>query len=249
MAPGLARVGRFGTGAQGETLVTRDPRPRFLVRYGVMGHVGRFPLDPAAGTMPDRGQPVVLRTDRGLELGEVLLRLEPEEGPGEATTGDDSRALLRLAGRADLEACRSAEHDRSEVFTRCLEILEDGEWPLDLIDVEPLLGTQIVVLHCLGPAGLDLSPLRARFRTECDFDVVFELLGADADSPTPPASSATEGRCAGCDCSGGGCSSLDRTGSLPMDDGADRVAGGCATDRHGGCSSCGVTKWLAARGR
>ena len=60
--------------------------PDYLVRYGLMGHVGRFSLDPETDQEPQRGHTVVIRTDRGLELGEVLARLaaSPSRRAGEA---------------------------------------------------------------------------------------------------------------------------------------------------------------------
>src|SRR5271156_5341123 len=45
----------------------------YLIRYGVMSHVGRFPVLPTCDRSLERGQLVVIQTDRGLELGEVLI--------------------------------------------------------------------------------------------------------------------------------------------------------------------------------
>ena len=133
----------------------------------------------------------MLRTDRGLELGEVLTRLAVPPSTGSGSTGvargregrgparssepaHDQPAVLRTAGPEDLERARRSEALRREQFTVCRRILEDGGWPVDLLDVEPLLDLSTTVLHVLGPPDVDLALLRAGFRSLSAFDVVFE---------------------------------------------------------------------------
>jgi hypothetical protein len=235
----------------------RDEQRSFLVRYGVMGHLGRFSLDPRVFSAPERGQKVVIRSDRGLELGEVLLPLDQAEtvdGHGQADS--DGPSLLRPAGGDDVESFRLSERLLASRFALCRQILEEGDWPLELIDVEPLLGPESVVLHYLGPRNLDLSLLRARFRSECDFDVHFEVASAgfedEPESTDPgPEASPREHRCGDCDCSGGEChsrakgkSSVSRpTTKVTVDE--PRKA--CGTVEHSGCANCGVSKWFAAK--
>ena len=45
----------------------------YLIRYGVMGHIGKFVALPGCETSLERDQLVVIQTHRGLELGEVLV--------------------------------------------------------------------------------------------------------------------------------------------------------------------------------
>ena len=53
----------------------------YLIRYGVMSHVGRFPALPTCDHSLERGQLVVIQTDRGLELGEVLIATDGKAAP------------------------------------------------------------------------------------------------------------------------------------------------------------------------
>jgi len=48
----------------------------YLVHHGCAGHLGRF--RPADRREYDRGAAVVVRSQRGLELGEVLRRSVPD---------------------------------------------------------------------------------------------------------------------------------------------------------------------------
>jgi hypothetical protein len=179
--------------------------PAYLVRYGLMGHVGRFPLDLGRRleAQLERGQAVVILTDRGVELGEVLvapvLSSPPSDAAGESREGKapgssirvgdaerdldpDRPRLLRPAAPADLEDARRSEALRAERFTLCQRILGDGGWSIDLIDVEPLLDQKTTVLHVLGSLEHNLASLRAslraEFRSRSDFDVLFEPAGS-----------------------------------------------------------------------
>jgi hypothetical protein len=199
--------------------------PVTLVRYGLMGHVGRFagilPGDPASD-LP-RGLVVVVRTDRGDELGEVLLHLASsswENDPSErsqaasaagastvaASASADRFRLIRAALPGDLENSRQAERLRGERFDHCRQILAEGRWPLELLDVEPLLDLDTTVLYILGPLCLDLAPLHAEFRDRCDFHMVFEHVatppGSSLDGVTEPSSVPAQGRCEGYNCAG-----------------------------------------------
>ncbi len=223
-----------------------------LVRYGVMGHVGEFRVETGLDPALERGQQVVIQSDRGIELGEVLLRLDPPEL--QPPDPDRVRArLLRVAGTEELASFRRSEQLCAERLGQCLEILEQGGWPVELLDVEPLLGADTIVLHCLCLDDFEPSVLRARFRAECGFDVLFEPL--NPAFPQPPATdvearppSSTKSKCGDCDCAGSGCGSKKasqpglETGS-EVDHGA---RGGCGTQSHQGCSSCGISKWHSA---
>jgi hypothetical protein len=124
---------------------------------------------------------------------------------------------------------------------------------MELIDVETLLDQHTTVIHYLGPRDLDLTLLRARFRTACDFDILFEPAGPDPGAgwdvgPSAPVSE-RGGRCGDCDCSGGGCGTAH--GDAPVASRTDRAigakasSGSCGSSAHAGCSSCGIAKLRA----
>ncbi len=54
----------------------------YLIRYGVMGHVGRFRALPESGASAGRGEIVVIQSDRGIELGEILIGLDETGAAG-----------------------------------------------------------------------------------------------------------------------------------------------------------------------
>ena len=236
----------------------------YLVRYGLAGHVGRFSSDFESSheALIERGQSVVVLTDRGLELGEVLVApggLSPPSehagrpGRGEAagcsvpaadaelTHDPDGPRLLRPAAPADLENARRSELLRSERFQLCQRILGDGSWTLDLIDVEPLLDQNTTVLHVLGSLDSNLAALRAKFRSRSGFDVLFEPAGTSSGlvpvnaARSEPASSIQEPvpRCGDCGCQEGGCGKAHAAGKA--------FAAAVAMPKNDSPASCGAS--------
>lgn len=197
----------------------------YWVRFGSWPQVGRFASD-----LPDlgRGRTVVVRSHRGTELGEVLIKIAPSPEDPSPSDPPEAAPILRVADRDDLARARQLESDRPRRFDDCQRVIRDRyREELELVDVESLLDDRRTVLHYLGPHKLDVCELFATFRSACEIDAVFEPVGRDV--PDHPEADA-DGHGRGCgDCgSGGGCSSAP--GST-----------------RGGCSDCGVKKLIASR--
>ena len=181
----------------------------YLIRYGLARSIARFEAGPGLGPF-ERGRTLVVRSHRGVELGVVVA-----EAPASFDPTAGSAPILRDATAADLERGRAAEAARPAHFAACREVFAGGEWPLELIDTEPLLDEGRTVLHYLGPHRLDASGLIAAFRSRCNLDVVLEPAGLDLEE-SPPEPEAEDRGCGSCGSSSGG--------------------GGCGS---GGCGSCG----------
>ncbi len=264
--PAATQLDADDPGTRGRAL--RDQS--YLIRYGVMNHVGRFPSQTAHESSLERGQLVVLQTDRGVELGEVLVAVDGtpvthggvaaessggSEGDGlSAATADGTSRVLRIAGPDDLLRSRRAAESRVDHFSLCQRVLEQADWPWEVVDVEPLLDGRSTVIHYLGPHRIDVATLRARFRTECDLDVVLEPVGTDLDTEysADPAHEEQDvgGACGSCG-SGGGCGSALASEHGGHDQHSpDPATSGCGSKTaHSGCSSCGISRLLADRKR
>ena len=216
----------------------------YLIRFGLMGHVSRFRVSPQCDRPLDRGQVVVIQTDRGVELGEVLLPIDGND----SVPPSDRQRVVRPAGVDDLVRSRNAEAIRSERFVLCQQVLSAEEWPWELIDVEPMLDDRATVLHYLGPHQLDASVLRARFRMTCDFDVILEPVGPDVefDNDDRASSEGPGGGCGSCG-SGGGCGSC--ASGVGVSHRTEEITADHGKASHSGCESCGISRLIAARGR
>jgi hypothetical protein len=187
--------------------------PDLLVQFGVSGFVGRF---RAAGAVA-RGESVVVRSPRGLELGTVLgdVAIRFAAQLDESAGGE----LLRVATEAD----RADDDAAREFGGRLLSATEDAGHPAAFLDVEVSLDRRGAVLHVLPFAECDLDPLLADLSDRFGLPVRLmdlRLTPTVSDPPEPKTSCGPD--CGTKDCSSGGC-------------GTDK--GGCST---GSCSKGSV---------
>ena len=127
----------------------------YVVRYGQMRHLGEYA--GLAGQDHPRGQRVVVRSDRGTELGEVLCPATDRtalflENPvrGEIlrpATAEDLAAEARLAGAPE------------EGFAACREFIARRRLQMDLVDVEAILGGERMVFYYLAEKRVDFREL------------------------------------------------------------------------------------------
>jgi cell fate regulator YaaT (PSP1 superfamily) len=128
---------------------------KYIVRHGVMRHLGDF--EGAEGATWARGHEVVVRSDRGLEAAEILCEASPRalELIAEPTHGQIVR-LLTADDRAALDRLREAE--RRE-FDSCRRLIGHRQLPMELVDVEHLLGSERIVFYFLADKRVDFREL------------------------------------------------------------------------------------------
>ncbi len=145
-----------------------------LVRVGSMGQVGRFAAVDAVRY--PRHSRVILRTRRGLEIGQVLSPPDERDDPRQFADGE----ILRGMTVQDELLCARLEKHRQEAYQACSALLaENGQRAL-LVDVEHLFDGQGLFFYFLG----DVSPalelfterLAAAYETKVQFRKFTETL-------------------------------------------------------------------------
>lgn len=121
-----------------------------LVRVGLQGVIGRFRAVDAARY--DRGHEVVVRTVRGLELGEVL---------GQSDTGASDGDLLRAVTTQDRLLSQRLGIRRDEAYQACVDLLSERQLPAVLTDVEPLFDGRSLYFYFLGDTPPEVEALTA----------------------------------------------------------------------------------------
>ena len=128
---------------------------KYIVRHGTMRFLGEF--EPGAGETYARSDDVVVRSERGLEVGQVLCPASPRalELLGEPTRG---RILRRLTeeDRAALDRLRAAE---AEELAGCQRFVAQRRLQMELVDVEHLFGGERVVFYFLAEKRVDFREL------------------------------------------------------------------------------------------
>src|SRR4051794_23599845 len=126
----------------------------FLVSYGRSGEFGRFQARP--GSAYGRGDRVVVRGHRGVELGAVLCPATAGHGRflGRTALGQ----LLRHATAEDeANAGRAAAAER-RLFDDARRLATELGLPWQVVDAEVLLDGSKAVVHYLGRVGQDAGP-------------------------------------------------------------------------------------------
>ncbi|MBI1314288.1 Rieske 2Fe-2S domain-containing protein [bacterium] len=134
-----------------------DGIQRFLIRYGALGWVGRFgTVDGVACAFRDR---VVVQTERGLELGEVLADPAESSAAGE---GRPTGEVLRVASADELQQFNQRRQELvSVLISEAADALVQASLPLDIVDGELLFDGQSAVLYFLGKSHPDAGLLVA----------------------------------------------------------------------------------------
>src|SRR5271168_1442928 len=127
----------------------------YVVRYGRMRFLGEYKGLPEQDH--SRGQQVVVRSDRGTEMGEVLClateqtaRFMPNLAQGE---------ILRLATTEDRDQEARLAEDHKPVFSTCQELISQRRLQMNLVDVEVIHGRERVVFYYLAEKRVDFRDL------------------------------------------------------------------------------------------
>ena len=113
-----------------------------LVRVGVMGEIGRF--QPVDAVRYPRSSRVIVRTRRGLEIGEILV---PDADGNSAEP--EGTILRRMTTEDNLLESRLLKN-RSEAFAACSARLAELASPPVLLDVEHLFDGRSLYFYFLG---------------------------------------------------------------------------------------------------
>jgi cell fate regulator YaaT (PSP1 superfamily) len=129
--------------------------PAYLVRHGATRALGEFTA--ANGALFPRGSDVIVRTDRGQEVGHVLCLALPRavELLVEPTRGQILRALTP-EDRQRLE--RIAESQRKE-YDVARRLIGQRRLQMELVDVEHLFGGERIVFYFLAEKRVDFREL------------------------------------------------------------------------------------------
>jgi len=128
---------------------------RYVVRYGIMRWLGVFTT--SRGETFLRGDRVIARTDRGLEVGEILC--EATDDVVERMSDPRRGQVLRAMSTDDhRDAQRLGEQQRRE-FEICRERILAAGLPMELVDVEHLFGGERIVIYYLSEIRIDFRDL------------------------------------------------------------------------------------------
>jgi cell fate regulator YaaT (PSP1 superfamily) len=126
-----------------------------LVRHGAMRFLGEFA--PSPGVDARRGDTVIVRSERGLEVGEVLCAATPQ---AMSVIPEPSRGeLLRVATEEDHGKLKQLRELREMDYSAATRLIAQHRLPMQLVDVERLFGGERVIFYFLSENRVDFREL------------------------------------------------------------------------------------------
>lgn len=117
----------------------------YLVQVGLLGHVGKF--NSADGADYRRGDQVICRTGRGLEVGSVFA-ISRSSAPAE-----DGSIVRKMLPQDEMVWERLQRH-RAKAWKGCDAKLKELELPISLAEVELLFDAQNLFFYFVGDPGI-----------------------------------------------------------------------------------------------
>lgn len=190
----------------------------YLASFGLSGEFARFRA--ATPLHLRRGERVVVRGPRGVEIAEVLRQATPRHAHFLPNTSVGQ--LLRRLTFADEQSENAMRVRAQQLFERGGQLAAEMGLPLMLLDVEVLLDGEHAVLHQLRGADADVRPFVSTLSREFAMHITLVDLSRDREE-----SAAEEN---------------DEHAGCGRPDCGRKEEGGCSTCSSGGCGSCGSTK-------
>jgi cell fate regulator YaaT (PSP1 superfamily) len=127
---------------------------KYLIRHGVMRFLGEFEADAETYA---RGDEVVVRSDRGLEVGQLLCESSPR-AVGLLVEATHGRVLRRLT-EDDYRAVERVRELEAEELAACQQFVAQRHLQMELVDVEHLFGGERIVFYFLAEKRVDFRDL------------------------------------------------------------------------------------------
>ena len=155
-----------------------------VVRYGFLRFIGEFPFD--GDVRPGCGTKVIIRTRRGTEIAEVLTTSCSSSGCAKSITREKMLAyiensggqdfpfstegkVLRILTPDDLKRQAASEVRKPEYTAACKTLISEMDLPMKLVNVETILGDEMVTFYFLAEHRVDfralVKHLASRFHT------------------------------------------------------------------------------------
>ncbi len=129
--------------------------PKFIVRFGAMRILGAF--TPPGEQQYPRGLHVIVRTDRGLEAGQVLCEASPRAM--ESLKAPVEGQILRQMTADDIHELTCIHDQEQTEFTVCQGFIKKLDLEMELVDVEHIFGGERIVVYYLAEGRVDFREL------------------------------------------------------------------------------------------
>lgn len=188
----------------------------YILGFGTMGEFGRF--RPTTPLSCHRGDRVVVRSYRCLELAEVLCDATP--GHAHFLPNTTLGKLLRIASQEDLGKADRMRVQGLALIQTASELVHQLDLPLELLDAEVSLDGKQAFLHHFSWGDYDERELVSRLSGPYDLQVSLHRVTTESTTEEEhgcgrPDCGKSDGGCSTCG-SGGGCGSCGSSAPADM---------------------------------
>ena len=146
---------------------------KYIVRYGSMRLLG-------IAAAPEKYQfrhsdPVIIRTDRGLEAGEVLT--EATETTQEQVENQAELQILRPMTADDQRDQVHIREQRNEQMATCQKCIDKLGLDMNLVDVEHIFGGERIIVYYLAEGRVDFRELVRTLASEFQTRIEMRQIG------------------------------------------------------------------------
>ncbi len=164
---------------------------KMLVRYGKMGYLGWFTHNELE--LPTAPRKVIIKTDRGLEMGEMIgigcykhgnykgtvtsltdyFEVAPEEYP----IGHDGQ-FVRFASPQDINEARHVRESATDELDICRRHVEEYGLEMKIVDFEHIFGGERIVFYFVSDGRVDFRDLVKNLAKEFQTRIEMRQIGA-----------------------------------------------------------------------
>jgi len=162
-----------------------------LVRYGRMGNLGWF--EHQESQVPKQSHRVVVKTERGLELGQIVgqlcpykagqFKLDPEqvkkyfEDSGVELCVQEDGKFIRYATAEDLSEERHLRKSALEELECCRAFAKELKLPMKVVDAEHVFGGERIIFYFMADGRVDFRELVKRLAHEYQTRIEMRQIG------------------------------------------------------------------------
>lgn len=145
---------------------------RYVVRCGL----NRAIFSMSSRSEHKRGDQVIARSNRGLELGEVLCEIHA--GNELATEKLPSGSIQRLAGPTELATTAQLKRQTLAEASECQRIVDDLGLQMHIVDVERIFGGEIITIYFTAAERIDFRELVKKLASKYHARIEMRQIGA-----------------------------------------------------------------------
>jgi len=164
---------------------------KVLVRYGKNGLVGWFRHNER--TLPKEKSKVIIKTERGLEIGEVVGKFCYRSGTFRKSNEEVEQyyqcekkdmpiapggKFVRYATRQDLSEEVHINIGAADELKKCVQFVKEMKLPMKLIDVEHVFGGERIIFYFTAEDRVDFRELVKRLAKEYQTRIEMRQVGS-----------------------------------------------------------------------